>query len=438
MKKIPIFSTVESTISAITNASQKVSKKQISTFKILNEEHGNSVLCYELPEIKIMDFGDKNTNVRKYMQIIENDPWLLFGGVIAIVDKNSQKLKLEEEKNPNFLLVITRKDFESHAEKIIKILLQNEKFLYSRRLHIDTNELEEDSFICENDIFELKFYAALLVTYLYNTNRLNEISRNAFYTSLNELLFNALEHGNCEITYEEKNNWLAKGKDIVDLIAEKCKNPNIKNKRIVLSYAISKKTTKISIKDEGKGFDWKKKLDSDFKAGLNGIGIKMSQSLVKNIRYNDIGNEVFFEIDNQQNIANLTPAILLKQSIVTYKHMQIVCLQGEESENLFYICSGRFAVYVSNKLLRVLTPQDIFVGEMAFLLDNKRTATIVSIGEGRLIKIDKTKFIKLIEKYPHYGIFIAKLLAQRLEKQSKDSSNLKTKISQMKEQISNM
>ena len=75
--------------------------------------------------------------------------------------------------------------------------------------------------------------------------------------------------------------------------------------------------------------------------------------------------------------------------------------------------------------MSVLTPADIFIGEMAFLMNDRRSATVVSIGEGSLIKIPKMNFMKLIEEYPHYGIFLSRLLANRLARQSKITAKLK-------------
>lgn len=436
MKKIPIISTIDTTVKAILDAAAEVSNGQIEVFQVAKFQDAISVLKYDLPEIKIIDFNDENTDAEAYMDIIESDPWLLFGGVIAVVDKEFEKTALEQRKNPNFLFVTTRKDFETHAPQIIRILIQQEHFLYNRRSRIDTNQTETGYFVSETDPFEVMFYANLLGTYLYNTNRLNEFGRTCFHSSMMELLFNAVEHGNCDISYGEKHEWLSQGKNILDLIAKKRKDPHVAQKKIYLNYEISPEKTRITIRDEGKGFDWRKRMEQDFAADVHGMGIKMSQTMVKNLTYNDIGNEVSFEIANQLNVANLTPAILKDQQVLSYRHMQIVCRQGEESGNLFYICSGRFAVYVNNKLLTVLTPADIFLGEMAFLLDNKRTATIVSIGEGTLIKIPKMKFMRLMEAYPHYGIFMAKLVAGRLAKQSELSSDLKTRLETLDANIS--
>ncbi|MBQ5433441.1 MAG: hypothetical protein IIU30_08335, partial [Treponema sp.] len=64
-------------------------------------------------------------------------------------------------------------------------------------------------------------------------------------------------------------------------------------------------------------------------------------------------------------------------------------------------------------------------GEMAFLLNDRRTATVVSVGSCRVIKVPKSAFLSLIRKNPHYGIFLSKVLAQRLVNQT--SATIKAK-----------
>ncbi|PIE98873.1 MAG: cyclic nucleotide-binding protein [Treponema sp.] len=434
MKRIPIITTVETTANAILEALDP-NDVDMSAFKVKRFEDAVSVLKYELPEIKIIDFGDPNIDAEGCMSIIKADPWLLFGGVIAIVEKNSNKIEIEQRKDPNFLFVTSRREFEEHASQIIRILKNHQHFLFNRRSHIDLDAVEHGHFVSETDPFEIVFYANLLGTYLYNTNRINDFERASFQGSMMELLLNAVEHGNCGITYDEKTQWLEAGKNILDLIDEKRKTPEVKNKRVYITYQITPEKTGVTIRDEGKGFDWKKRLNAEFQAGLHGMGIKMSQNMVKELTYNDIGNAVYFEILNQKNTANLTPAILRSQQVLSFRHMQIVCKENEESNDIFYICSGKYAVYVDNKLLTVMTPADIFIGEMAFLLNDKRSATIVAIGEGTLIRMDKMKFMRLMEQYPHYGIFLAKLVAQRLVVQSRQSARLRSEVDKLEEQI---
>lgn len=101
------------------------------------------------------------------------------------------------------------------------------------------------------------------------------------------------------------------------------------------------------------------------------------------------------------------------------------------SNDLFFIVEGKFGVYVNLKLNTVLTPSDMFIGEMAFLLNDRRTATVMAIGNCKLIKVPKTAFLSLIRKNPHYGIFLSKMLAQRLALQSQNAYVIQQKFDEL-------
>jgi CRP-like cAMP-binding protein len=79
-----------------------------------------------------------------------------------------------------------------------------------------------------------------------------------------------------------------------------------------------------------------------------------------------------------------------------------------------------------------LSPDDIFMGEMSFLLSNRRSATVVSKGKSTLFKISKQDFVNLIRDNPHYGIFLARLLAQRLARLNLRMSRLNTEYLKVK------
>jgi len=53
---------------------------------------------------------------------------------------------------------------------------------------------------------------------------------------------------------------------------------------------------------------------------------------------------------------------------------------------------------------------------MSFLLKNRRTATVKSLGAGVLIKIAKHEFLAGLKEKPHYSFFLSRLLAERLER----------------------
>jgi CRP-like cAMP-binding protein len=56
---------------------------------------------------------------------------------------------------------------------------------------------------------------------------------------------------------------------------------------------------------------------------------------------------------------------------------------------------------------------------MSFLLEETRSATVIANTSGKLIKITKESLVNAIKKQPYYGMFLAKLLAQRLVRQNR-------------------
>ncbi|HOT61291.1 MAG TPA: cyclic nucleotide-binding domain-containing protein [Treponemataceae bacterium] len=434
MKKIPIVSKTPSTLTAFKAACEK-SSGEFEPVVLGAREEIVAYFNYELPEIKIIDFGDEAVGADDLMEVIHADPWLLFGGIIAVCRDHKQKTNLGRKRDPNILLILTRESFEENTDRLLRILTQNKQFLFNRGMQQQMNTNETGSFVSDNDPTDILFYCNLITSYLYNTNRLNDEGRSALQGALMELLLNAVEHGNCKIGYDEKTAWLSEGKNMLDLIEIKSKLPEAEGKKVYISYDISNLRTRISVRDDGDGFDWRKRLEAELEAGLHGMGIKLAESFVSAVSYNAKGNEASFEIPNQKDAANSIPVIMQEQQILTFQDKQVVCKEGDTSNDLFYIRSGKYAVYVQKKLVSVLTPNDMFIGEMSFLLNDRRSATIISIGLGTLVKIPKMEFITLIREHPHYGIFLSRLLAQRLARQSTQTVELRNEYNQLKKEF---
>lgn len=169
---------------------------------------------------------------------------------------------------------------------------------------------------------------------------------------------------------------------------------------------------------------------------LHGMGMRMVGLYVNELCYNDKGNEVSFEITHQHNESNAIPAIFDQAQEVVFEDGQYICSEGEESDYLYYIVSGYLYIYSKGKLVSALTPDDMFMGEMSFLLSNRRSATVVSKGKSVLIQISKQDFVNLIKESPHYGIFLARMLAQRLAKLNLRMSRLNTEYLKVKKELS--
>lgn len=430
MKKILTASTNKTVIDTVTTACQRYSA-YFTTDVLGSTDPVISYIDYELPEIKVLDYTSKEIDCDRIIGAIKSDSWLHYGGIIAVCKDAKQVQELEELKDNNMVAIQTVENFTKHFSRILRILWQNQQFLFNRGMQDVIGGQETGSFICGNDPMDIRFYTNFLVSYLYNTNRISGDDRYKLQMTLMELLTNALEHGNLGITFDDKTEWMKQGGDILQMIAKRNVDPKYANKRIHISYSIGKLTSTFIIKDDGDGFDWRKYSHTNDTQEMHGRGISLSRQLVNTIVYNEKGNEVTFDITNLQNEVNTVPGIMEPFATIEYKDKQVVCKENEMSNDLFFIVSGRYAVYSGRKLTAVLTPNDMFIGEMAFLLNDRRTATILAVGNCKLIKVPKTAFLTLIRKNPHYGIFLSKMLAQRLVRQTKNTILLQKKLTEL-------
>lgn len=392
-----------------------------------------SYINYELPEIKVLDFTCETVDCYEVLRIIHDDPWLHYGGVMAICADRASVNELEAEKDANILSIQTSDSFSYHFSRMLRILWQNQQFLAMHGMHDPIGGEENGSFVCGNDPFDFSFYTMFMVNYLYNTDRINGDDRMNLKVVLTELMSNSLEHGNLEITKEEKAEWRKKYGDVSGLISSKSSDPKYSARQLTLIYAIDKEKSTFSIRDEGKGFDWRSYLAGHGEDAQMSRGIDMVKSIVNNLEYNEKGTQVTFSIKNQIDSVNTMPSVMRNLKKEQFKNKQIVCRQNEMTNDLFFIVAGRFAVYSNRKLVAVLTPADVFIGEMSFLLNDRRSATIMCIGSGTLIRIHKAEFLQLIRKNPHYGLYLSRMLAQRLARQT--SATIKLSNQLLKQQV---
>lgn len=432
MKKIITASSNQKVIDTVKNACELFPSFFV-TDVISSTEEIIRYIDYELPEIKVLDFTSENIECNRILENIGGDAWLHYGGVIAVCKTHAQVEELEQRKDLNMLTIQTVQDFAEHFTRILRILYQNQQFLFNRGMRDIIGGQEAGTFVFGNDPLDIRFYTNFLVSYLYNTNRISDEDRFNLQMTFQELLNNALEHGNLEIDFDMKTNWMMQGGDMIKLILDRAKEPQFANRKIKISYNIGKTASKFCIHDDGNGFDWRSRMESKADDDmLHGRGISLSKSLVHSLSYNEKGNEVTFIIANLQNTSSAIPGKMSHFETIEYKNKDVVCREGEMSNDLFFILSGRFAVYANNKLATVLTPNDLFIGEMAFLLNDRRTATVLAVGNCKLIRIPKADFLMLIRKNPHYGIFLSKMLAQRLVRQTNKTVELKRELSEQK------
>ena len=119
--------------------------------------------------------------------------------------------------------------------------------------------------------------------------------------ALQELVMNAVEHGCLELRYHDKIEAMAK--DLYDeLIRRRRQDPRFRDRRVTIRAIYDKRqqTLTYQIADEGKGFNWKSRVNLRFDAcptgDASGRGIFLAHSFFPDITYNDRGNEVMFTV----------------------------------------------------------------------------------------------------------------------------------------------
>jgi CRP-like cAMP-binding protein len=132
------------------------------------------------------------------------------------------------------------------------------------------------------------------------------------------------------------------------------------------------------------------------------------------LKYNDTGNEVTLVLQHNDSVEHEVPAGFSKEQVINVKAGDIVIHENDPSDYLYYIISGTYTVFHKSKKVGVLSPQDIFMGEIAFLLNQKRSASVRADKPGKLVPLSRKSLITIIREYPHYGIFLTRLLARRL------------------------
>ncbi len=415
MRRFPVVSTDPELNDRVTKICNKFDPVFLPEF-LSSTDEALEYVRYELPEFQLLNFSDENLDVMRLVESTMTDPWLHYGGVIGVYARADRGKVEALPRQTNVVTMIRRGEFVETFFRVLLILYQNRQILFQRDIQLDFLGEIQGSFEMDNDPYNARTYASLLANFLFNSNYVDIEMRDRVNVALFEMIMNAVEHGNCGISYDEKTAHLEEYGDIIPLIREKCKDPAINARRVTVTYRISEDRSSFSIADEGEGFDWRSRFaDAEVNLAQHGHGIRMTRHYIENLSYNEKGNQVNFEVPHQKQ-ANVMPGIFVDQETVSFADQEIIFREGEESNDLYYIVSGKLEIYSTDQRVATLTADDIFLGEMSFLLGNQRSATVRAVGPVHLVKVTKNVFVNGIQKQPHYGIFLARLLAQRLSR----------------------
>jgi anti-sigma regulatory factor (Ser/Thr protein kinase) len=112
---------------------------------------------------------------------------------------------------------------------------------------------------------------------------------------LREMLINAIEHGNLEISFDEKTAQMDSG-DYLLFIQKRQEHHTYSGRKITVEFSLDGERAIYKIADEGKGFDHgnfiKEKKENESEMLAHGRGISMAMNIFDEVRYNKKGNQV--------------------------------------------------------------------------------------------------------------------------------------------------
>jgi DNA-binding response OmpR family regulator len=109
-----------------------------------------------------------------------------------------------------------------------------------------------------------------------------------------ELLINAVEHGNLEITYEDKTRLMQERRMTAE-VSERLERPAFRDRKAFATLERGNGCLQLTVEDEGPGFDWMPylELSADRAFHTHGRGIAMAKALCfDEVRYEGRGNRV--------------------------------------------------------------------------------------------------------------------------------------------------
>ena len=132
------------------------------------------------------------------------------------------------------------------------------------------------------------------------------------HIALREIIINAIEHGNLDISFEEKTQALIEDR-YFELIRERQFEPQNIDKKVTIEYSVSKEKVMYIVSDEGQGFNFDNYMDGSADNPnesflTHGRGIMMTKNAFDEIIYSKKGNHVMLIKNFKEKIEPVSAA----------------------------------------------------------------------------------------------------------------------------------
>lgn len=101
-----------------------------------------------------------------------------------------------------------------------------------------------------------------------------------------------------------------------------------------------------------------------------------------------------------------------------YAPGELICADGSEGTEMYVVKSGKVRVFKMMNAEKVelgLIGANNILGELSFLLQSKRTASIEAVEESAVLILERDAFVSEIQKDPKLAISMMKKMAERMK-----------------------
>jgi CRP-like cAMP-binding protein len=88
---------------------------------------------------------------------------------------------------------------------------------------------------------------------------------------------------------------------------------------------------------------------------------------------------------------------------------------GDRGDHMFAVLDGAVDLIVSGKTVETVETGGVF-GEMALVDDRPRTASAIVKSDARLVRIDRKRFLFLVQQNPFFALQLMTIMAERLRR----------------------
>jgi len=102
---------------------------------------------------------------------------------------------------------------------------------------------------------------------------------------------------------------------------------------------------------------------------------------------------------------------------IPFRAGDVVFKEGDPGNVMYVVIEGEVNIVVHNKVVETIGPEN-FLGEMALIDEQPRSASAVAKTDCKLAPINHARFNFLTQQTPHFALHLMRVMADRLRHRS--------------------